>query len=83
MVTINDILDGQTVLDIECLDRIYPNLYVPTLQVGGQVMLFLWHRGFPIISPAYVGQIGQRSALRNQTRARGGLAVVFQDVTTA
>ena len=25
-------------LDLECLDRIYLNGYVPTLQVGGQVV---------------------------------------------
>jgi hypothetical protein len=32
-----DILDGHVSLDIECLDRIYLNGYVPNLQVGGQV----------------------------------------------
>ena len=40
-VTINDVLDGHVVLDIECLDRIYVNGYVPNLQVGGQVVSFL------------------------------------------
>jgi hypothetical protein len=28
-------------LDIECLDRIYLNGYVPNLQMGGQVVSFL------------------------------------------
>ena len=37
IVTVNDVLDGHTRLDVECLDRIYLNGYVPTLQVGGQV----------------------------------------------
>jgi len=35
-VTVNDVLDGHVVLDLECLDRIYLNAYVPNLQVGGQ-----------------------------------------------
>jgi len=28
-VTINDLLDGHVKLDIECLDRVYLNGYVP------------------------------------------------------
>ena len=40
VVTVNDLLDGQVSLDVECLDRVYLNLYVPTLQVGGQVVSF-------------------------------------------
>jgi len=38
-VTINDLLDGHVKLDIECLDRVYLNGYVPNLQVAGQVVL--------------------------------------------
>ena len=33
-VTVNDVLDGHVGLDIECLDRIYLNGYVPNLQMG-------------------------------------------------
>ena len=40
-VNINDLLDGHVGLDLECLDRIYLNAYVPNLQVGGQVVRFL------------------------------------------
>ena len=40
-VNINDVLDGHVVLDLECLDRVYLNGYVPKLQVGGQVVTFL------------------------------------------
>jgi hypothetical protein len=36
VVNINDVLDGHVVLDIECLDRVYLNGYVPKLQVGGR-----------------------------------------------
>ena len=38
-VTVNDVLDGHVALDVECLDRIYLNGYVPNLQVGGQVVV--------------------------------------------
>jgi len=38
VVTVNDVLDGHVALDVECLDRIYLNGYVPNLQVGGQVV---------------------------------------------
>jgi hypothetical protein len=59
-VTTADVLDGHVRLDLECLDRIYLNGYVPNLQVGGQVVAFLASRGFPIPSPAVVGRIGDR-----------------------
>jgi hypothetical protein len=35
-----DVLDGHVVLDLECLDRIYLNGYVPNLQVGEHVVNF-------------------------------------------
>src|SRR5256885_11769698 len=61
VVTVPELLDGHTVLDIECLDRIYLNGYVPKLQVGGQVVTFLHdHLGMPIVSPAVFEQIGTR-----------------------
>jgi hypothetical protein len=57
--TINDVLAGHVMLDIECLDRIYLNGYVPNLQVGGQVVSFLTqHLGNPIPSPAILEKIG-------------------------
>jgi hypothetical protein len=58
LVTVNDMLTGHVKLDLECMDRMYFNGYVPNLQVGGQVVLFLRHRGFPIPSPACMQQIG-------------------------
>jgi hypothetical protein len=60
LVTTSDILDGHVRLDIECLDRVYLNGYVPNLQVGGQVVQFLAVRGFAIPSPAVVNRIGER-----------------------
>jgi hypothetical protein len=61
VVTVPELLDGHTVLDIECLDRIYLNGYVPVLQAGGQVIAFLHgHLGMRIASPAVLEQIGTR-----------------------
>ena len=58
-VTVNDVLDGHVGLDLECLDRIYLNGYVPNLQVGGQVVSFMTaHLGYPIPSPAILEKIG-------------------------
>jgi hypothetical protein len=56
---VNEVLDGHVALDLECLDRIYLNAYVPNLQVGGQVVVFLTqHLGNPIPSPAAFTKIG-------------------------
>ena len=60
-VTVNDLLDGHVVLDLQCLDRIYLNGYVPNLQVGGQVVAFMTkHLGYRIPSPAIMEKIGTR-----------------------
>ena len=61
VLTVNDLLDGHVVLDIECLDRIYLNAYVPILQSSGQVVAFMTqHLGLPIPSPALFDKIGQK-----------------------
>jgi hypothetical protein len=39
VVTVADVLDGHVGLDLECLDRIYLNAYVPTLQTSAEVYL--------------------------------------------
>jgi len=58
-VTVNDVLGGHVGLDVECLDRIYLNGYVPNLQVGGQVVSFMTaHLGLPIPSAAILDKIG-------------------------
>ena len=49
------------VLDIECLDRVYLNAYVPILQTSSQVVAFLsGHPGFPFPSPVLFQQMGDR-----------------------
>jgi len=57
---VNEILDGHVVLDLECLDRVYLNAYVPKLQVSGQVVTFFsQHRNQPIASPALIQRMGE------------------------
>jgi hypothetical protein len=68
VVNVNDLLDGYVTLDVECLDRVYLNAYVPNLQVSGQVVTFLCdHRGNSIPSPALFNKIG--TAFRNAVSA--------------
>jgi hypothetical protein len=57
-VTVNDVLDGHVALDLECLDRLYLHGYLGRLQVSGQLVQFLKHRGYPIPSAACLQQIG-------------------------
>jgi hypothetical protein len=57
---VNEMLDGHVVLDLECLDRVYLNAYLPKLQVSGQVVTFFsQHRNQPIASPALIQKMGE------------------------
>jgi hypothetical protein len=61
VVTVNDVLERHQALDIQCLDRIYLNAYIPGLQTSAQVVAFLsGHLGYPFPSPALFNQLGQR-----------------------
>jgi len=61
VTNINEVLAGHVALEVECVDRLYLNAYVPRLQVGGQVVRFLTgHLGNPVPSPALFAQIGNR-----------------------
>ena len=61
VANINDVLEGHVALEIECVDRLYLNAYVPALQVGGQVVRFLCgHLGYEIPSTALFQRIGNR-----------------------
>ena len=67
MANINDMLVGHVALEVECVDRLILNAYVPALQVPGHVVRFLGgHLGYPIPSPSLLGRIGSR--FRAQTR---------------
>jgi hypothetical protein len=61
VVNINDVLDAHVGLEVDCVDRLYLNAYVPTLQVPGQVARFLHdHLGLMLPSPAAFEKIGNR-----------------------
>jgi hypothetical protein len=53
--TVGDLLDGHVVLDVQYLDRIYLNGYVPNRQV---VSFMRGHLGYPIPSPAILERFG-------------------------
>jgi hypothetical protein len=72
VVTAGELLDGHSVLDIECLDRIYLNAYVPILQSSGQVVAFMTqHLGMPIPSPALLEKIGTKFRRSVESYASG------------
>ena len=78
---VNDLLEGHVTLDLQCLDRIYLNAYVPNLQVGGQVVTFLTqHLGNPIPSPALFNKVGTsfRRAMATFAEERGIPVVRFR-----
>jgi hypothetical protein len=61
VVTASEILEGHVALDIECLDRVYLNAYVPILQSSGQVVAFMTqYLDLPIPSPVIFDKMGQR-----------------------
>jgi hypothetical protein len=74
VANINDVLDGHVALEIECVDRLYLNAYLPNLQVGGQVVrLLCGHLGKPIASAALLSPIGNRfrTAVKRFATERG------------
>jgi len=61
MPTIPELLRDHVSLDVQCVDRVYLNGYVPTLQTSGAVVYFLEkHRHALIASPALLGDISHR-----------------------
>ena len=79
-VTVNDVLDGRTLLEVDCADRVYLTLSVPNLVVGGQVVNFLTeHERNPIPSPALLDRRGQafRRAVLSFAEANGIPVLTF------
>jgi len=80
IVTVDEVLGGHMVLDIECLDRVYLNAYVPILQSSGQVIAFMTQDlGMPIPSPALMEKISTRfrRAVESFAQANGIPWVMF------
>jgi hypothetical protein len=58
--SVADVLTGHVVLEVEAIDRMYCNLYVPKLQyVNGVVSFFRKHRGMPFASSALMDPISK------------------------
>ena len=61
MPNVHEIMRDHVSLSIGCVDRLYVNGYVPTLQVPGQLCTFMSaHLGQPIPSPAVLRPIHDR-----------------------
>jgi hypothetical protein len=59
--SVSEVLVDRVQFEIECLDRMYLNVFVPQLQRTGQVVGFLMrHRGFPIASTALVAPMSKQ-----------------------
>lgn len=58
--SLTDVLDKHVTLEVECIDRMYLNLYVPGLQFTNGVVSFLRaHRGHPFASSALLDPISK------------------------
>src|ERR1700751_1628141 len=68
---VRDLLEGHISLELESIDRLYLNGYVPQLQHGAGLVGFLCQqRGQPIASPALLGQITGRFVAEVKTFAK-------------
>lgn len=57
MPNIDSLLRDHVTLQLECIDRLYLNGYIPNLQTEGGLLNFLMgHRKLPVPSPAVLGQ---------------------------
>ena len=63
-VSVSDVLDGHVQLDLDWLDRVreYLHGYLGQLQVGGQMVQFLRHRGYRCRPRRACSRSGTRSA---------------------
>src|SRR6266511_4778498 len=58
--TAADVLDDHVTFELECIDRLYLNLYQPKLQHElGVVGFFKGHRGYPFVSSALMDPISR------------------------
>jgi hypothetical protein len=79
VANINDVLEGHVALELECVDRLLLNGYVPGLQLPGQVVRFLCgHLGYPIPSSALLGQISNRFRAHTRRFVRDGRIPVLR-----
>ena len=71
MPNVAELIRDHVTLEVECVDRLYLNGYIPTLQTPEQLVAFLRrHRGHPIPSPKLLGDISQGYRRRVEQFAR-------------
>lgn len=79
MATIHELIRDHVTLEVECLDRLYLNGFVPQLQMPGQLVSFLTqHRGFRIPSPAVLQKMTDRFRRSVESFAEAGKIPVVQ-----
>ena len=69
--TVADVLNDHVVFEVECIDRMYCNVYVPQLQHAGGLLGYIQRQlGLPIASTAPLGKItdGFSAAMRRFAR---------------
>src|SRR5271155_3595044 len=75
-----DVLSGHVTLEVECIDRMYLNVYQPRLQFAEGVVSFLRkHRGYPIASSALLEPISREfvADIHRFARERGVAMIDF------
>jgi len=84
MTNVNALLRDHVSLKVECLDRIYLDGYIPTLQVPGQLVRFLLdHRGNKIPSPALLVVLPSHLLIASRPSPRGGKAYSWETEASA
>jgi hypothetical protein len=78
--SVSDVLDDHVTLEVECIDRMYLNVYQPRLQhVNGVVWFFRGHRGEAFASSALMDPISKSflASIHRFCRDRGIPEVEF------
>jgi hypothetical protein len=82
-VSVADVIAHHVVWELESIDRMYCNVYVPQLQrEGGVVHFFRHHRGYPFASSVLIHR-ARRSVSREALPRRVWRMVVSQTMTRA
>jgi hypothetical protein len=69
--TVADVLADHVVFEIECIDRMYCNVYVPQLQHAGGLLGYIQRQlGLPIASTAPLGKITDAFSMAMRRFAR-------------
>lgn len=72
VVTVNDVLDGHTVLDLSCLDRLYLSGLCRAANAWRVVYFLHEHWGMPIASPRCSSRSVRYAAIRRGQPHPGG-----------